>query len=89
MIRLNTWMPPQLGIIPHIRIGQRWINILWSIPLIIVLLIPAIAIAQQLRTMPGDTGIHRCVTLAIHLHGRLIQASHCGCGCSIFSICSS
>jgi len=49
---LDTWMPPQNGIIPHIRIGQRWINILWSIPIIVVLLIIGVAIAQQLRTMP-------------------------------------
>ena len=52
-VRLNAWMPPQTGTIPHIRIGRRWINVLWIIPLIIVLLIPAIAVAQQLRTMPG------------------------------------
>lgn len=52
-VRLNTWMPPQNGIVPHIRIGQRWINILWSIPITIVLLIIAVAIAQELRTLPG------------------------------------
>jgi DMSO/TMAO reductase YedYZ molybdopterin-dependent catalytic subunit/thiosulfate reductase cytochrome b subunit len=52
-VRLDTWMPPQIGIIPHIRVGRRWINILWIIPLIVILLIPAIAIAQQLRTMPA------------------------------------
>ncbi len=52
-VRLNTWMPPQMGTIPHIRIGRRWINVLWIIPLIIVLLIPTITVAQQLRTMPG------------------------------------
>ena len=46
-------MPPQMGTIPHIRIGRRWINILWVIPLIILLLVPAVMVAQQLRTMPA------------------------------------
>jgi DMSO/TMAO reductase YedYZ molybdopterin-dependent catalytic subunit/thiosulfate reductase cytochrome b subunit len=49
----NTWMPPQTGIIPHVRIGQRWINILWVVPLILILLVPAVIIAQHLRTMPA------------------------------------
>ena len=51
-IQLSTWMPQQTGIIPRIRVGRRWINILWAIPLTVILLILAIAVAQQLRTMP-------------------------------------
>ena len=31
-IRLSTWLQPQTGIVPRIRIGQRWINILWAYP---------------------------------------------------------
>ena len=46
-------MPPQAGIVPHIRIGRRWINVLWAVPLGVVLLIIAIAVAQQLRTFPA------------------------------------
>jgi methionine sulfoxide reductase catalytic subunit len=52
-LRLSTWMPPQEGVVPRIRLGGRWINVLWAIPLIVVLLILGIAVAQQLRTMPG------------------------------------
>ena len=52
-IRLSTWLPPQTGVVPRFRIGRRWINILWAMPLVIVLLILGIAVAQQLRTMPG------------------------------------
>lgn len=52
-VQLSAWLPPQTGVMPRIRIGQRWINILWAIPLTVVLLILAIAIAQQLRTMPA------------------------------------
>ena len=29
-IRLSHWMPPQKGIAPRIRIGQRWFNTLWT-----------------------------------------------------------
>ena len=32
-IRLNHWMPPQNGIAPRIRIGRRWINTLWGLPI--------------------------------------------------------
>ncbi len=52
-IRLSTWLPPQEGVAPRIRLGKRWINVLWIIPIIVVLMILGIAIAQQLRTLPG------------------------------------
>jgi len=52
-LRLDRWMPPQAGTVPHIQIGRRWINVLWAIPLAVVFLILAIAVAQQLRTFPA------------------------------------
>jgi thiosulfate reductase cytochrome b subunit len=50
---LDTWMPPRAGIVPSVRIGRRWISILWAVPLAVVLLILAIAVAQELRTIPA------------------------------------
>lgn len=38
-IRLNHWMPPQNGIAPRIRIGRRWINTLWGLPIAAILTI--------------------------------------------------
>lgn len=52
-VRLESWMPPQSGIAPSVRIGRKWINILWAIPLAVIFLILAIAVAQQLRTLPA------------------------------------
>ncbi len=52
-IRMSKWLPPQEGVVPRIRIGRRWINVLWLIPLAAALLILGVAVAQQLRTMPG------------------------------------
>ena len=52
-LRLSSWLPPQEGVIPRIRLGSRWINVLWAIPLVVALLIIGIAMAQHLRTMPG------------------------------------
>jgi DMSO/TMAO reductase YedYZ molybdopterin-dependent catalytic subunit/thiosulfate reductase cytochrome b subunit len=52
-MRLSTWLPPQRGVTPCIRIGRRWISVLWAIPLTVFLLILGIAVAQQLRTMSG------------------------------------
>ena len=52
-LRLSKWLPPRAGIVPHIRIGGRWINILWVVPLASVALILGIAVAQELRTVPA------------------------------------
>lgn len=38
---------------PKIRIGQRWINILWFLPLGFLLLVICIAVAQALRELPA------------------------------------
>ena len=32
-IIMSEWLPPQEGIVPRIRIGRRWINILWALPI--------------------------------------------------------
>ena len=52
-IRLNHWMPPQQGIAPRIRIGRRWINTLWGLPIAAAALLCLIALAQSLRELPG------------------------------------
>ncbi len=31
-VLLSKWLPPSEGIVPRIRIGQRWYNTLWLIP---------------------------------------------------------
>jgi DMSO/TMAO reductase YedYZ molybdopterin-dependent catalytic subunit/thiosulfate reductase cytochrome b subunit len=52
-VRLNHWLPPQAGVVPRIRIGQHWINVLWTLPLGFVLLVMGVAIAQALRQVPA------------------------------------
>src|SRR5579871_2696211 len=32
-LRLDHWTPPQAGIIPRVRLGQRWISVLWALPI--------------------------------------------------------
>lgn len=49
----TRWLPPKAGIVPHIRLFSSWVNILWLIPVGAVLLIVAIAAAQELRTLPA------------------------------------
>ena len=46
---LNHWLPPQSGIVPRIRIGRRWVSVLWGLPIGTAALIILIAIAQSLR----------------------------------------
>lgn len=52
-IRLNHWMVPQQGIAPRLRIGQRWFNTLWALPIGATALICLIAMAQSLRELPS------------------------------------
>jgi methionine sulfoxide reductase catalytic subunit len=50
-IVLSTWTPPREGIVPHIRLGKRWFNVLWVVPLGGAALVLLIALAQNLREL--------------------------------------
>ena len=50
-IIMSEWLPPQEGIVPRIRIGRRWINILWALPIGAAALVLVIALAQSLREL--------------------------------------
>jgi DMSO/TMAO reductase YedYZ molybdopterin-dependent catalytic subunit/thiosulfate reductase cytochrome b subunit len=50
-IVLTNWLPPRVGIIPHIRFGQRWVNLLWVLPIGAAALVLLIALAQNLREL--------------------------------------
>jgi sulfoxide reductase catalytic subunit YedY len=52
-ILLNHWLPPQEGIIPRVRLGKRWISVLWALPLGFAALILVIALAQGLLEVPA------------------------------------
>ncbi|MGX4805498.1 hypothetical protein [Bradyrhizobium guangdongense] len=52
-IVLADWIPPREGIVPHIRIGSRWVNLLWAIPIGAAALVLLIALAQNLRQLPA------------------------------------
>ena len=52
-ILLSHWLPPQEGIVPRVRVGRRWISVLWALPLGFAALILAIAVAQSLREYPA------------------------------------
>src|SRR6185312_15854433 len=52
-VRLSKWLPPQAGVVPRIRIGHRWVNVLWALPLTFLLLLLGVAVAQALRELPA------------------------------------
>ena len=52
-IVMSEWLPPQEGIVPRIRIGRRWVSILWALPIGAAALVLVIALAQRLRELPG------------------------------------
>ena len=45
--------PTKTGVIPKIRIGERWYSVLWVLPVTFLLLVIGIAIAQGLRELPA------------------------------------
>lgn len=51
-LRLDHWLPPQAGIVPRVRFGQRWISVLWALPIGTAALVLLIAVAQSLRELP-------------------------------------
>src|SRR5215813_2497583 len=55
-IRLADWLPPQWGVIPHIRLGTRWFNVLWIVPLAFLFLLISVAVAQELGQIPAMQG---------------------------------
>lgn len=46
-------LPQANGIAPRVRLGSRWMSLLWLIPLSVALLIVLIAVAKGLRGVPG------------------------------------
>lgn len=46
-------IPQDRGIAPRVRVGARWFNLLWLLPIGFVLLIVAVAVAKGLRELPG------------------------------------
>jgi methionine sulfoxide reductase catalytic subunit len=50
-IVMSEWLPPQVGIVPRIRIGRRWISTLWALPIGAAALVLVIALAQSLREL--------------------------------------
>ncbi|MGH9049307.1 MAG: molybdopterin-dependent oxidoreductase [Acidimicrobiia bacterium] len=52
-IAVDNWaggIPEKMAEVPQVRVGRRWVSMLWLIPLGLIGLIVAIAIAQHLRT---------------------------------------
>lgn len=45
-------VPPVSARIPEVRIGQRWVSVLWFLPIGAAALIVGIAVAQHLRGIP-------------------------------------
>ncbi len=41
----DHWMPPQAGFVPRVRVGRRWISVLWAVPIGAGALMVLIAIA--------------------------------------------
>lgn len=49
----DKWTPPRAGIVPEIRLGSRWFNVLWLVPISATALVLAIGIGRELREVPA------------------------------------
>ena len=52
-VLLTHWLPPQAGVKPEVRFSRHWVNVLWALPLIFVLLVIGVAVSQALRQAPA------------------------------------
>ena len=55
-VDVRTWagsIPSATGIAPRVRLGRRWFNLLWLLPIGFALLVVGVAAAQGLRTLPS------------------------------------
>jgi methionine sulfoxide reductase catalytic subunit len=55
-VDVATWtgsVPAATGVAPRVRLGSKWFNLLWLLPLGLLLLLVAVAVAKGLREMPG------------------------------------
>ena len=47
-IEPSAWLPPQWAQVPRVRIGRRWVNVLWILPIAFVVLVLGVAVCQGL-----------------------------------------
>lgn len=55
-IDVTTWagsVPAAGGVAPRVRFGSKWFNLLWLLPIGLVLLVAAVAVAKGLREIPA------------------------------------
>ncbi len=55
-VDVATWagaIPAATGVAPRVRVGSRWFNLLWLLPLGFLLLLIGVAAAKGLRGMPS------------------------------------
>ncbi len=42
----SNWMPPQRAKVPRVRIGRRFVNVLWAVPIVFLLLVAGVTVAR-------------------------------------------
>lgn len=56
VVDVATWAgrtPAATGVTPRVRLGRRWFNLLWLLPIGLLVLVSAVAAAKGLRHMPA------------------------------------
>ena len=56
VVDVETWagsVPAATGVTPRVRFGSKWFNLLWLLPIGLVVLLVGVAAAQELRGLPS------------------------------------
>ena len=86
---LSNWLPPQAGIVPRIRFGLRWVNVLWALPVVFVLLVAGVAVAQGCGCCPACRRSWCATPACPPPPTPSPRASRHGCGSTTSSTCCS
>ncbi|MGH7916395.1 MAG: molybdopterin-dependent oxidoreductase [Candidatus Binataceae bacterium] len=52
-VLLTHWVPQHWGVMPRVRLGKRWFNLAWFIPIGIAFLAIGVPVAQEVRQIPA------------------------------------
>ena len=83
-VLLNHWLPPQVGVVPVIRIGRHWVNVLWLLPIGFLLAVIGVALVRPRGICPPCETSSFDIPASHQRFGPSAMVFRSDCGCSTF-----